>query len=77
LLTPKAKLLLVTLHYDAEGGPPFSVSEGEVVAAYAGAKVTKLSSVDARSEVPALGKSSATFVNEETYAIEFGSDEDS
>jgi thiopurine S-methyltransferase len=75
LLTPKAKLLLVTLNYDADGGPPFCVSGEEVAAAYPAAKITKLSSVDARADVPALSETSATFVHEEVYAIEFGEDE--
>ena len=71
LLAPKAKLLLVTLHFDVGGGPPFSVSPAEVAAAYAGAKITQLASVDARAEVPAAVESGATFVHEDVYAVEF------
>lgn len=72
LLTPKAKLLLITLHYDAEGGPPFSVSPGEVAAAYPNASVKLLVSSDARAEMPTLVESGATFVHDDVYAIEFG-----
>jgi len=71
LLAPKAKLLLVTLHFDAAGGPPFSVSPSEVAAAYADAKVTQLASVDARAELPAAVEKGATFVHEDVFAIEF------
>ncbi len=74
LLTPKAKLLLITLHFDADGGPPFSVSPAEVGAAYAAAKVTQLASVDAREELPKLVESGASFVHEHVYAIEFGAE---
>jgi thiopurine S-methyltransferase len=72
LLTPKAKLLLLTLHFDAPGGPPFSVSPEEVSAAYAVAKVTALASVDARDDAPGPVERGATFVHENVYAIEFG-----
>ncbi|MGC4091201.1 MAG: thiopurine S-methyltransferase [Polyangiaceae bacterium] len=71
LLTPKAKLLLVTLHTDVAGGPPYSVSPAEVEASYAGAKVTPLASADARAELPKLLEEGATFIHENVYAIEF------
>lgn len=72
LLTPKAKLLLLTLHFDAPEGPPFTVTPEEVAAAYASAKVTLLASVDARADAPGPVERGATFVNENVYAIEFG-----
>jgi thiopurine S-methyltransferase len=72
LLTPQAKLLLFTLHYDAPGGPPFSVSPAEVTRAYAGAKIRELSSVDARADEPALVEAGASFVHENVYVIAFG-----
>jgi thiopurine S-methyltransferase len=72
LLSPKAKLLLVTLHFDADGGPPFSVSPADVAASYAKAAIAPLSSDDAREELPALVEAGATFVKENVYAIEFG-----
>lgn len=73
LLAPKAKLLLVTLHFDAPGGPPFSVSPEEVSTAYAGAKkLSPLASVDAKSETPGPVERGASFVHENVYAIEFG-----
>src|SRR5687767_3882072 len=50
LLAPKARLLLVTLHYDAEGGPPFDVSPDEVERSFPQARRTLLESVDARAE---------------------------
>ena len=71
LLAPKAKLLLVTLYYDAEGGPPFSVSPDEVKASYAGARISELSSDDARADAPGPVERGATFVYENCYAIEF------
>lgn len=70
LLRPQAKLLLVTLFFDAEGGPPFSVSNENVRAAYAGASVTELSGHDVREESPNIIERGATFVQENAYAIE-------
>ena len=74
LLTPKAKLLLITLHFDAPGGPPFSVPPAEVAAAYAGAEIKLLASVDARPDAPGPIERGATFVHENVYAIAFGTD---
>lgn len=71
LMAPKGRLLLVTLHYDAEGGPPFNVPPEEVRAAYVGATVTELQSVDARPETPGPVSRGASFVHENAYAIEF------
>lgn len=70
LLAPKAKLLLITLHYDAEGGPPFSVSPEEVHAAYAGLRISELSSDDARADAPGPVERGATFVRENAYLIQ-------
>ncbi len=77
LLAPQAKLLLVTLHYDAMGGPPFSVSPEEVALAYANAKITLLASVDAGSDAPGPVERGATFVHENVYQIAFVADEPS
>jgi thiopurine S-methyltransferase len=71
LLAPKAKLLLLTLDYDAQGGPPFAVPPSEVELRYAAARITALDSVDARAETPGPIARGATFVNENTYLIEF------
>jgi thiopurine S-methyltransferase len=71
LLSPKAKLLLVTLHYDAEGGPPFSVSPEEVAQSYAQARITQLGSYDARPETPGPIERGATWVHENVHLIEF------
>jgi thiopurine S-methyltransferase len=71
LLAPKAKLLLVTLFYDAAGGPPFSVSPTEVNTAYARARVSALSSDDARDDAPGPLERGASFVQENAYLIEF------
>jgi thiopurine S-methyltransferase len=71
LLTPKAKLLLLTLFYDAEGGPPFSVSPEEVRSAYAGARISELSSDDARADAPGPIERGASFVFENAYLVEF------
>lgn len=70
LLAPKARLLLVTLDYDAEGGPPFCVSPREVDELYIAGKITPLGRVDARAETPGPIARGATFVNEDTYLIE-------
>ncbi|MEI9949840.1 MAG: thiopurine S-methyltransferase [Pseudomonadota bacterium] len=71
LLAPKARLLLVTLDYDAQGGPPFSVSAEEVEAHFAPARVTPLGSVDVHADTPGASERGATFVNENSYLIEF------
>jgi len=69
LLGPKAKLLLVTLEFDAEGGPPFSVSAEEVRQRYGAATITTLGSVDGRVETPGAVERGATFVSETAYLI--------
>lgn len=72
LLAPKAKLLLLTLHFDASGGPPFSVAPEEVAAAYAAASsIKELASVDAREDAPGPVERGASFVHENVYAIAF------
>lgn len=71
LLAPNARLLLVTLYFDAEGGPPFSVSPRAVHSAYPGARVSELSRDDARSDAPGPVERGATFVHENAYLIEF------
>lgn len=70
LLAPKARMLLVTLDYDAEGGPPFSVSPREVNERYGAKRVTVLGSVDARAEAPGPIERGASFVRENSYLIE-------
>jgi len=70
LLAPKARVLLLTLHFDAPGGPPFSVDGAEVRAGYAGTNVTLLGSKDARNDAPGPVERGASFVNEEAYLIE-------
>ena len=71
LMAPKGRLLLVTLHYDAAGGPPFDVSPAEVERAYAGRRITELGSVDARAETPGPVSRGATFVHENVHLIDF------
>jgi thiopurine S-methyltransferase len=71
LLSPKAKLLLVTLDYDAQGGPPFAVSPQEVVASYPQARVTQLGSYDARAETPGPVERGASWVHENVHLVEF------
>jgi thiopurine S-methyltransferase len=73
LLAPKARLLLVTLHYDAEGGPPFDVPPAEVERSFSQARVTLLESVDARAETPGPVSRGATFVHENVHLVEFPS----
>jgi thiopurine S-methyltransferase len=71
LLAPKARLLLVTLHYDAQGGPPFDVSPDEVERSFPQARSTLLESVDARAETPGPVSRGATFVHENVHLLEF------
>lgn len=70
LLTPKGRVLLITLHYDAEGGPPFDVPPAEVERSYAQGRVTLLESVDARAETPGPVSRGASFVQENVHLIE-------
>lgn len=71
LMTPKGRLLLVTLHYDAAGGPPFDVTPAEVERSFPQARITLLESVDARDETPGPVSRGATFVHENVHLIEF------
>lgn len=71
LLAPKAKLLLVTLHFDVPGGPPFSVPPEEVSAAYAPADVKLLASVDTSADAPSALARGATFEHENVYEVTF------
>jgi thiopurine S-methyltransferase len=70
LMAPKGRVLLVTLHYDAEGGPPFDVPPAEVERSYAPGRVTLLESVDARAETPGPVSRGASFVQENVHLIE-------
>lgn len=72
LLAPKAKLLLITLHFDAAGGPPFSVPPEELPELYPAVEIKPLASADAREESPRLVERGATFVRENVYAVAFG-----
>jgi thiopurine S-methyltransferase len=71
LLTPKAKLLLVTLHFDVAGGPPFSVPPEEVSAAFAGAEVRLLASLDSSTDLPSAVERGASFEHENVYVVSF------
>ncbi len=71
LLAPKARLLQITLHFDAAGGPPFSVSPDEVKALYPEAHVTELGRVDGREEAPGPVERGASFVHENVHLLEF------
>lgn len=71
LLAPKARLLQVTLHFDAPGGPPFSVSPGELEALYPEARLTLLGSIDGRQEAPGPVERGASFVHEDTHLLDF------
>jgi thiopurine S-methyltransferase len=73
LIAPKAKLLLITLQFDAPGGPPFSVSPEEVGELYAAAtEIRRLASQDARADTPGPIERGASFVHEVVYAVAFG-----
>ena len=72
LLTPKAKLLLVTLHFDVPGGPPFSVPPEEVSEAYApAAEVRLLASADSSKDPPSATARGASFEHENVYVVTF------
>jgi thiopurine S-methyltransferase len=70
LLAPKARVLLVALHYDVQGGPPFSVSPTEVSRLYSGFTVTPLGGEDARADTPGPVERGASFVQENSYLLE-------
>jgi thiopurine S-methyltransferase len=72
LLTPKARLLLVTLHFDVPGGPPFSVPPEEVSGAFASAKVRLLASLDSSADAPSAVARGASFELENVYLVTFG-----
>jgi thiopurine S-methyltransferase len=72
LLTPKASLLLVTLHFDIPGGPPFSVPPEEVSRAFTGAEVRLLASLDSSADPPSAVERGATFEHENVYSVTFG-----
>ncbi len=72
LLTPKARLLLVTLHFDIPGGPPFSVPPEEVRDAYPNAGVRLLTSLDSSSNPRSATKRGASFEHENVYEVTFG-----
>lgn len=73
LMAPRAALLLITLHFDVAGGPPFSVSPEEVHDLYAKAtEIRQLASVDARADIPEVIARGASFVREQVYAVTFG-----
>src|SRR4051794_31040757 len=61
LLTPKAKLLLVTLHFDVAGGPPFSVPPEEVRHAFTRAEVELLATLDCSADAPRAMERGASF----------------
>ena len=72
LLTPKAKLLLVTLHFDVPGGPPFSVPPEEVRGAFAGAELRLLASLDSSADLPSAIQRGASFEHENVYVVTIG-----
>ena len=72
LILPQAKLLLITLQFDASGGPPFSVSAEEVSELYAAAnEVRRLAVLDARADTPDPIERGASYVLEIAYVVSF------
>jgi hypothetical protein len=72
LIAPRAQLLLITLEFDAPGGPPFSVSPEEVSELYgAAAEIRRLAVLDARADTPEPIERGASYVHEIVYAISF------
>lgn len=73
LMAPQTAMLLITLHFDAPDGPPFSVSRDEVNDLYAKAgEIRQLTSLDAQADVPEVIARGASFVHEQVYAVTFG-----
>ena len=72
LLAPHATLLLVSLEFDAAGGPPFSVDDAEVRSRARGAEITELSADDVSSDAPRIRERGATRIVERSYAIRLG-----
>ena len=72
LLAPRARLLLITLHFDVPGGPPFSVPPEEVNGAFPGAEVRLLASLDSSADPPSAVKRGARFEHENVYVVTFG-----
>ena len=70
LVRPGGRVLLVTLDFDAAGGPPFSVTEEEVRTLYAGAHVSLLERVDVTDDSPNLLARGATRASELVFAID-------
>lgn len=70
LVRPGGRVLLVTLDFDAPGGPPFSVTEAEVRALYAGAHVSLLERVDVTEDSPNLLARGATRVSELVFSVD-------
>lgn len=72
LIAPPAKLLLITLEFDALGGPPFSVPSEEVSELYgSSAEIQRLTVLDARADTPEPLERGASYVREVAYAISF------
>jgi thiopurine S-methyltransferase len=69
LLAPGANLLLVTLDFDAEGGPPFSIGVDEVRTRYAGHEVRELAATEDTAESPKLLQRGATRVLERVFHV--------
>ncbi len=69
LLAPGATILLVTLDFDADGGPPFSVGDAEVRALYPDCAIEPLGAHDASGDTPNVLARGATRVDERVYAV--------
>ncbi len=69
LLAPRGSVLLVTLAFDAGGGPPFSVDDAAVRSLHAGANIERLAEVDVTAASANLVARGATRVTELVFRL--------
>lgn len=70
LLAANGRVLLVTIDFDAPGGPPFSVDEDAVRALYADARVELVERADALDSSANLTARGATRVDELVFVVD-------
>lgn len=70
LLAPGARVLLVTLDFDAPGGPPFSVDAAAVSALHHGSRLELFEEVDTTADSPNLVARGASRASELVFLVE-------
>lgn len=71
LVEARARGLLVTLAFDAEGGPPFSVTEASARSAYGDALHARVATLDVTEASPNVLARGATRVEELAFELRF------